>query len=309
MNILIAGGTGLIGKALVEALVKEKHKLTVLSRDKDKVSTCFGASVQPALWDELSQLDPNEFNVVINLSGYNIAQSRWRDAIKKKLIDSRVKTNLKLIDWMGQSQTKPRFFSANAIGIYGAQTESDKGELDENTPFRHAKPIDFLNEIGTRWHDAAVHAKQFNIPLTITRFGVVLKRGEGMLKQLTPAFLFGLGSVIGPGKQVISWVDIDDVVRAYQFLLEHPELDGDINISSPHPVTQAEFAQSLASTLKRPLFLKTPQWVIRLLFGEMGEYLINRGQRVVPKKLLTAGFQFKYAKLEDALVKELKNIR
>lgn len=303
MNILVAGGTGLIGKPLVHALLTE-HQMTVLSRDRQSIEKHFNQSVSAYTWSQLSALDARQFDAVINLCGHNIAASRWTDSVKQLIIDSRVKTNKTLINWLIQSHCQPHYYCANAIGVYGLQDNGDPRALDEDSTIDFEHPKDFLSEVGVRWQQSLQPAIDHGMSVTITRFGVILKRGEGMLKKLEPSFQFGLGSTIGDGQQVISWIHIDDVVRAYQFLLARPTLTGAINLTSPNPVHQAQFAQIFAETLNRPLILKTPAFVIRLLFGEMGEMLINRGQRVIPKRLPEAGFEFAFSDLAAALKHE-----
>lgn len=299
MHILIAGGSGFIGTALIKSFAPD-IQVTLLTRNKSQLAN-LDKRTKGWNWDDLSTLDASVYDIVINLSGHNIAASRWSDSVKKEIIDSRVETNLKLINWLISYQCKPHFYSANAIGIYGMQDSHDMSAFDEESPIDFEHPKDFLSEIGIRWHQSLQPAMDFGIPVTITRFGVVLKRGEGMLKKLAPSFQVGLGSVIGDGQQVLSWVHIDDVVGGFKFLFNHPELTGPFNITSPNPVSQATFAKTFAKTLHRPQFLKTPAFVIRALFGEMGDCLINRGQRVLPKRLLEEGFSFAYPTLEEAL--------
>lgn len=302
-NLLIAGGTGLIGQELIHALLPNYH-ITVLSRSKSHVRTIFGNQVKACSWDELAQLDASSYQAVINLCGKSIAASRWDETVKQDIIDSRVNTNTALINWLISHEAKPHFYSANAIGIYGLQQKDDKTAFDEDTPLDFTHPKDYLSKVGMAWQNSLNPAIEYGMPVTITRFGVVLKQGEGMLQKMAPAFKFGLGSVIGDGRQVISWVHYQDVVRAYEFLLNNPQLTGAFNVTSPNPVTQRIFAKMLAKTLKRPLLLKTPAWLIRLLFGEMGEALLNQGQRVIPKRLPEHGFAFSYTTLQDALDKE-----
>jgi uncharacterized protein (TIGR01777 family) len=305
MNLLIAGGTGFVGKELINSL-SDKYKITVLSRSHKHVVDVFGKTIQSCTWDELNSLDAQKFNIVINLAGHNIAASRWTDKTKQLIIDSRVNTNAKLIKWIIKSQAKPHYFCANAVGIYGAQENGSPETFDEDSEINFGNPKDFLSEVGVLWQQSLQPAIDYGMPVTITRFGVVLKKGEAMLAKLAPAFKFGLGSVIGNGKQVLSWVHIDDVIHGYHFLLDNPNLVGAFNLTSPNPVSQKKFAQSLAKAMGRPLFLKTPFFVIRLLFGEMGEYLINKGQRVVPKRLPEEGFKFKYPTIDEALQKKFK---
>lgn len=305
MNIIITGASGFIGQALVNAL-QTNHRITVLGRNKKTLQRTFSKKITCYTWDELQQVDATQFDTIIHLSGMNIAASRWNDAVKKQLIDSRVDTSQTLIDWMHHYQAKPHVICANAVGIYGLQNKTDPSYFDEDTPLNTKKTPDFLREIGARWQEALQPAIDHGVPVTFTRFGVVLKKGQGMLKKLLPSFYCGLGSILGDGQQTISWVHIDDVVGALTFLLHKPEITGAVNVTSPYPVSQEAFARQLAASLHRPLFLKTPEWIIRILFGEMGECLLLNGQRVLPKRLLDAGYTFKYPHLSQALEHEFK---
>ncbi|WP_419420098.1 TIGR01777 family oxidoreductase [Legionella sp. D16C41] len=300
MNILIAGGSGFIGQELAKAL-QDKHHLTIVGRDKNKLKTIFPASISLITWPELTQLSAQDYDVVINLSGYNIAASRWSDDVKQKIINSRVSTTTKLIDWIIKSKAKPRLFVANAVGIYGAQDKDDVSSFDENSIINMTQPRDFLSEIGIKWQQALPPAVDYGLNTVTTRFGVVLKEGEGILKKLNLSFKLGAGSIIGDGQQVISWVHIKDVIAAFIFLLNHTDLQGPFNVTSPNPVTQKEFAKALANSMHRPLFFKMPASLVKLLFGEMGDYLLLQGQRVIPKRLLEAGFKFDYPYIDEAL--------
>ncbi|MDP3562492.1 MAG: TIGR01777 family oxidoreductase [Legionellaceae bacterium] len=305
MNILIAGASGFIGHALVLSL-KTDHQITVLGRNKVTLKQEFSNTAICYTWDDLPQLDATKFDAIINLCGFNIAASRWSEAVKKQLIDSRVKTNTILINWIIEQHTKPHFICANAVGIYGLQDNNDQSSFDEDTPINTKNPPDFLSEIGIRWQEALKPAIDYGIPVTTTRFGVVLQKNQGMLKKLFPSFYVGLGAIIGDGHQTVSWVHINDVVGAIRFILNKPELTGAVNVTSPYPVNQQEFAQKLALCLHRTLFLKIPPFFIRLLFGEMGECLLLKGQRVLPKRLLASGYQFQYPQLTEALQQEFR---
>jgi uncharacterized protein len=302
MNILIAGASGFIGQALINAL--QSHRLTVLGRDLSILEKVFPNEINKISWDNLSSLNAKDFDVIINLCGHNVAASRWNEKVKEKIIRSRTAPATTLINWALEQSAKPHFYNASAVGIYGMQELTDSKTYDEDSDINLQNPCDFMSETGVRWEEAMQPAITAGLPVTITRFGVVLQKNNGMLKKLRPAFYAGLGSVLGEGKQVISWVHIDDVVQAYQFLLSNQELTGVFNLTSPAPVTQAEFAKSLAKAMHRPLLLKTPAFVVRTLFGEMGECLILNGQRVVPKRLIENGFSFKYPTLDKALAQE-----
>lgn len=300
MNLLIAGASGLIGQELVKNLSKE-HQITVLGRYKNKLSTLFPKEVTCLTWDELGHLNASTLDAVINLSGSNIADSRWSPKVKDELIQSRVQSSQTLIRWLVKNQAKPHFYCANAVGIYGLQEDGEEEAFTEDSAIDLVHPVDFLSEIGVRWQEALKEAEQAGLAVTTTRFGVVLKKRKGFLGKLYPSFICGLGSVIGSGRHYLSWVDCEDVVNAYRFLLNHPQITGPVNITAPNPCTQKEFANAYAKSLHRPLLLTTPTFVIRLLFGEMGESLINHGQKVLPKRLLEAGFTFKKVRIEEAL--------
>lgn len=307
MKILIAGASGFIGSELVKQF-EDQHSLTVLGRDLVKLKKTFTNrdknSIALHTWQELSNLDATQYDVIINLSGYNISASRWSDEVKNKIIDSRVNTTKALVNWAIEHKAKPHFISANAVGIYGLQANGDTKSLDEDSVIDFNNPKDFISKVGIKWQEALKDAIDLGMQVTILRFGVVLKKGEGMLKKLHPSFYFGLGSIVGDGSQIISWIHIEDLLRVFSFVLEHPELTGAINVTSPYPVAQKDFAKALADAMHRPMFLTTPAFVIKLLFGEMGEELLLHGQKVVPKRLLEAGYKFKYQRVKDALKKE-----
>lgn len=300
MNILIAGASGLIGQELIQGMSSEHH-FTVLGRDKELLTKRFSDRVACVTWDELDALDAAPFHAVINLCGLNIAASRWSPEVKAEIINSRVRTTETLVRWVMKHNAKPHIYCANAIGIYGLQEDGCSEGLTEDTVIDFDHPKDFLSEIGIRWQEALQEAEKAGLAVTFTRFGVVLKKGQGFLGKLYPSFICGLGSVIGDGRQYLSWVDSEDLVGAYRFLLSHPHLTGPVNITSPHPCMQRDFAKAFAKSLHRPLWLKTPSFVMRLLFGEMGESLINHGQKVTPKRLLDEGFEFKWPTIEEAL--------
>lgn len=300
MDILIAGASGMIGQELIQGLHKE-HQFTVLGRHTDSVREVSDNGIISVSWDELDNLDANKFDAVINLCGLNISASRWSPEIKQEIISSRVQTSEILVQWILKQNAKPHIYCANAIGIYGLQNNGDPEIFDEDSQIDWSHPKDFLSEVAIRWHNALKTAEDAGVAVTTTRFGVVLKKGKGFLGKLHPLYTCGFGSVIGDGQQVLSWVDSDDVVNAYRFLLNHPDLNGAINITSPMPCLQKDFAKAYARSLHRPLFMHVPTSVIHLLLGEMGDCLISKGQRVMPKRLLDAGFEFKWPAIEEAL--------
>ena len=303
MNILIAGASGFIGAELATHL-SQHHKITVLGRKLEKLASIFSKDVSQLTWDSLKLHDAKQYDIIINLSGSSIGAKRWSSKVKKELIKSRTDTNQQLVEWLIHHHAKPRFFCANAIGIYGAQTIS-KESFDEQSPLPKSSD-DFLQHIGILWEQSLKAAIDAHIPVTTLRFGVVLKKGEGILKKLELPFRLGLGSILGSGSQTLSWIYYKDLIKAINFLIEHQDVTGPVNITSPYPITQQEFAQELAKALNRPLFFKTPALIIKMLFGEMGDYLLLKGQRVFPSRLNELGFTFTYPKIESVLVEEFK---
>ncbi|RUR07427.1 TIGR01777 family oxidoreductase [Legionella sp. km772] len=298
MNILIAGASGFIGTLLVKQL-SPMHQISVLGRNLAKLEHIFPKNIHKITWDSLKEHDAAPYDLLINLSGSSIGAKRWREKIKHELIESRTLTNKRLTEWLIAYHAKPRFFCANAIGIYGAQVLST-GAFDEDTPIPQ-QAQDFLQHIGLAWEQSLKPALDAGIFVTTLRFGVVLKKREGMLKKLELPFGLGLGSIIGSGNQTLSWVHYEDLINAVNFLINQPSLPSTINITSPSPVTQKEFATSLAAALNRPLFIKMPGWFVKILFGEMGNYLLLQGQKVLPKRLTELGFQFTYPNIVNAL--------
>lgn len=306
MKIIIAGGTGFVGRYLIAALLSDQHEISVLSRDVEKVRRLFGLQITAVHWDQINQLDASQFDAVINLAGQNIGERRWSDAVKQAIKASRVDTTKLLARWLAKASNPPHLYNASAIGIYGLQPIHSSLSLrfTEATEVKSNHATDFLSEVGREWEQATSPASDAGVAVTIMRFAPVLKKGEGVLKKLTPVFNLGLGGPIGSGKQAFSWVHIDDLVNAIQFLLKHPQIVGPINISAPECVMQKTFAKSLAKTMHRPALLPTPAWVLKLVFGQMAEELLLSGQNMYPARLLENGYDFLYPNLDAALKHE-----
>lgn len=303
MNILIAGASGFIGRELIKVLSKT-HRVSVLGRKMNRLEQCFPDTLDKLTWENLNSRDAKQFEIIINLSGSNIGAKRWNQAIKQELIESRTLTNKKLIDWLIKQEAYPHYFCANAVGIYGAH-DKNTSSFDENSPINDTNATnDFLIKISLAWQQSLQPAIDRGIKVTTLRFGVVLRKGEGMLKKLEMPFSLGLGSIFGNGQQIISWIHYTDLVSAMVFLLEHLDVTGAINITSPNPISQKDFATDFAAVLKRPLFLRMPAFFVKALFGEMGDYLILKGQSVIPKRLLELNFKFQYPTLTAALKQE-----
>lgn len=305
-TILIAGGTGFIGQALVADRLKSGDAITVLGRDLKKIKNIFGDTVAALAWTELSAKALTHFDIIINLTGANIGAHKWTPSRKQEIINSRVKSTQTLAAYCAELGTNaPRLLNASAIGIYGLKSRavSTEKSIIPRAPFS-----DFLNKVGYLWEQATTPAKQAGVNVVTMRFGVVLAHHGGMLQKLMPVFKFGLGGKVSHGRQIISWVSLSDLIRAIDFIITHPELSGPINIVAPTPCAQIDFAQQLAKSLRRPCFLPLPSFMVKLMYGQMGEELLLQGKKVKPEILLQKGFKFSEPTLTIFLTKQKETI-
>lgn len=296
MNILITGGSGFIGSRLIRHL-RNHHQITVLTRNPRHALQRIGFDIHTlASLKDLESLDG--FDAVINLAGEPIAQ-RWSERARMLIANSRWQTTEQLVDLWRASQQPPRILiSGSAIGYYGRQGST---AIDEGCTKVHPE---FSHELCKRWEELALSLKH-EARVCILRTGIVLGQGGGALARMLPAFRLGLGGPIASGEQYMSWIHIDDMLKAIRFLLEKEHVAGIFNLTAPYPVTNAQFAAALGKALGRPAEMRMPAWLMRWLFGEMADLLIH-GQRVLPKRLLDAGFHFGFAHVDEALAQLFK---
>ncbi|HEX7371323.1 MAG TPA: TIGR01777 family oxidoreductase, partial [Thermodesulfobacteriota bacterium] len=291
MKIFVTGGTGFVGKTLAPALVRTGHEVSILTRsgkgETSGVSWIEGDPTQKGKWQEAVK----EHGVVINLAGASLF-TRWTEEAKRMIRDSRILTTRHLLEAMDGGKGKT-FFSTSAIGYYGFHGDEN---LTEDSP----PGGDFLALLARDWEAEAKEAEKKGCRVVITRFGIVLGEKGGALGQMIPLFNKYVGGPLGSGKQWFSWIHIEDLTRAFLFLLEHPEISGPVNFTAPNPVRNKELAQWLGRILGRPAFLPAPGFMLRLVLGEFGSILLE-GQRVLPQKLVQAGFQFSYPEIDRAL--------
>ena len=293
-RLLITGGSGFIGSQLVPVLVAQGFDVTVLTRNPDRTALHFNNTITA-----VKQLDAvNEtvvFDIVINLAGQGITDKRWTRRVKKQLRESRLLTTQKLIVYLQSVEHKPEFLiSGSAIGYYGDQ--GDKF-VDEKTSGDNS----FSSKLCRDWEREAQAAEALGIRTCYLRTGIVLGKKGGALSKMLPAFKLGFGGVMGDGRQWMSWIHIDDLIGIILFVINHKTISGAVNSTAPKPVTNKDFTSILAQILKRPALLPMPDFVLRLMLGEMAEELLLSGQRVMPEKMLGAGYDFQYAELRDAL--------
>lgn len=298
-KILITGGTGFIGQVLCRELLAGNHELTVFSRQKaESVKACCG---RVEAVRDLQQLWSHPgFDAVINLAGEGIADKRWSEARKQQLRDSRIATTESLVNVIRTWGRAPEILvSGSAVGFYGDQ---GPGIVTEDT-----RPHDeFTHRLCRDWENAALALSEDGVRVCVSRTGVVAGPGGGFLERMVLPFKLGLGGRIGSGTQYMPWVHRDDVVSALIWMMENSDASGPFNVASPNPVTNAEFTRYLGKVLHRPTLLPVPAPVLKAGLGEMSRLLLG-GQRAIPAKLSSAGFQFRYSDLEQALADCLKH--
>ncbi|MGL5719719.1 MAG: TIGR01777 family oxidoreductase [Alphaproteobacteria bacterium] len=296
-KILITGGTGFIGQQLCEHLLKEGYMLYILTRNK-KLNGLVDNPTKFYL-NNLSEIQNIDIDIFINLAGETIAQ-RWTDNAKQSIYSSRVATTRTLVNFMRSKKIKPTLFlSGSAVGYYGAHHEKTFTE-ENSAPTIRSK---FASSLCKAWEDEASRAIGLGIRTVLLRIGPVLEKDGGMLAKILPSFHLGLGSQIGDGQQWLSWIDRADLIKLILFIIHQQNIDGPVNATSPNPITNKQFSLALAEALHRPCFLKTPNFVFKLIFGQMAEEIMLNGQKVLPEKALHHGFEFSYPTISQSFSK------
>jgi uncharacterized protein len=294
VRVVVAGSSGLLGTALVAHLRETGHEVLRLVRRHP-------AAPDERGWDPpAGRIDPGTFDgvdAVVNLGGVGIADRPWSGARKQAVRDSRTVPTEVLAAATAENGV-PSLLSASAVGWYG-----DTGErrVDETGPSGSG----FLAEVCREWEGATAAAREGGVRVVLLRTGLVLAPSGGLLAPLSLAFRFALGGRIGSGRQFMPWISLDDEVGAIRFLLEHPEVEGPVNLTGPAPARNAEFTAALARAVHRPAVLNVPAVVVRTLAGQQGEELVLFGQNAVPAKLEAAGYRFAHPTLDDALAAAL----
>jgi len=294
MKIVVSGSTGLIGSALVPRLVREGHEVMPLVRRRvTPGERAFSWDPEAGTIDRAG-LEGAGIDAVVNLAGENVF-GRWTPAKKQRIRESRVHGTRLVADSIAGLARPPRvLLAASAVGYYG-----DRGE--EVMTERSAAGDDFLAHVARDWEAATAGAAAAGIRVHNLRFGVVLTPTGGGLGKMLPAFRVGLGGPVGSGNQYFSWIALDDAIKAILHVLATPNLAGPVNVTSPTPVTNREFAKTLGKVLGRPAVLTVPTFALRIAFGTEGAAMLQSGQRAVPIRLLESGFRFCYDTLEPAL--------
>jgi uncharacterized protein len=284
LKILLTGATGFIGSRFARHAIARGHKILPVSRTERAGTLDWSHS---NLEKGIAAAD-----AIVHLAGENLFGKRWTERQKQVLVESRVEPTSQLATLAAQRRPAV-FVSASAVGYYGP---SDSENLDEHAPPGH----DFLATLCRQWEDATAPASGAGVRTVITRFGIVLGREGGALKQMLPPFKLGIGGPIGSGRQWMSWVHADDVAELLLFLVESESARGPYNVTAPQPATMRDFASTLGKVLHRPAALPVPGFALKLALGDVADVLLT-GQHVAPRRALEAGYPFRFPALEPAL--------
>lgn len=299
MKILISGASGLVGTHLIPTLKAKGHEVYKLVRKKPK-------AVDEIEWDATKGIAESElpkienFGAVIHLAGDNVADGNWTDEKKRKIKESRTIGTRVLIESLKKLENPPKtFIAASAIGFYG-----NRG--DEVLTEDSAKDEGFFPEVCSEWEAESEKAADFGARVVMLRIGVVLSKDGGAIAKMLTPFKLGVGGVVGSGKQWMSWIELDDLIRLIHHALDNENVSGALNAVAPNPVTNEEFTKTFGKVINRPTIIPIPEFAIKLLFGEMGENTLLASTRVLPEKTQNTGFDFKFNDLESALKHALK---
>ena len=304
MNIVVAGGTGFIGRALCSGLTHDGHSVTVLSRNPREAVLVLNPDVRIEPWDGQTrgtwERVLEEADAVVNLVGDSIAEARWTPDRKRALFESRVETTRLLVQTLARVAARPRtLINASAIGFYGPR---DATPVDESTPAGSG----FLADLCAAWEREAGEAELLGMRVVRLRIGMVLEKDGGALPRMLPPFRAFLGGPISPGHQWISWIHRQDLIGLIQWILTHASISGPVNAVAPSAVTMWEFCRILGRVLHRPSWLPVPELALRVALGELGT-LLTTGQRVEPTVALRSGYTFRFPTLGPALKAILSN--
>ena len=296
---MVTGSSGLLGSHLVPALERANHTVSTLVRRADLVRE------NARLWTpDSGRLDANVFDgvdAVVHLAGESVADGRWSDQKKRRIRRSRIDTTSLLANTIHELTTPPTVFVvASAVGFYGDRGDEPLGETA-------AAGQGFLADVCRAWELAAEPAREAGIQVVHTRFGLLLSKEGGALAKMLIPFRLGLGGPLGNGKQYMSWLALDDAVEAVLFLLSRGDVRGAVNVVSPNPVTNRDFAHALGKVLRRPAAVSVPAIAARLAMGEMADEMLLASQRVLPARLQELGFEFRFPELDGALRHALRD--
>lgn len=301
MKIAIAGGSGFVGTALIEVLLKEEHDLYILTRNPDKYTQT--NNLHYIKWltkDAFPEKDLKGLDIFINLAGESLNSGRWTKDRKRRIVESRIETTKEMNRILGTLEQKiDVVINASAIGYYGTSEQAAFTEETETT----AK--DFLARTVQLWEKEARKARAFSRRVVFTRFGLILGKNQGALPTMVLPYKLFAGGTIGSGRQMLSWIHIQDVVKAILFCIHNVEISGPVNFTAPEQVTMKDFGKSISKTINRPHWFPVPAILLKTVLGEMS-ILVLEGQKVQPQVLEKFHYPFLYPNVQEALQDLLK---
>src|SRR5829696_3547728 len=302
MKVIVTGSTGLVGRALVRSLLADGHEVTRLVRGDSQGFRAPGTAA--VHWDpERGEVDAAELeghDAAVHLAGESVAEGRWDDEKKRRILESRVKGTSLLAGALAGLNAKPKVLvSASATGFYGSRGAEILRE-------ESASGDDFLSEVCREWEKASLAASQAGIRVVHLRIGVVLDGEGGALQKMLTPFKLGVGGKVGSGSQYMNWITLEDLIGVIRRAIEDESLRGPVNTVAPQQVTNEEFTKALGRVLGRPTFFAMPAFAARLAFGETADALLLASTRVEPARLKEAGYEFKHPEIEGALRSVLK---
>lgn len=303
-RILITGASGFIGRALVRELAANGHEIVALTRNPETSRDRLPVGISLAAWDGRTAAGwgglADGARAIVNLAGDNLAEGRWTKAKKARILASRVEAGSAVVEAVRAARIKPRvLIQASALGFYGPAGDE---ELDEDSP----AGAGFLAGVARTWEDSTKAAEALGVRRAVIRSGLVLGAGGGVWPRLVPPFRFFAGGPLGGGRQAFSWISLEDEVRAIRYIVENEDLAGAFNLTAPGPLRQREFCRVIGRALRRPCWLPVPAPLLRLLFGEKARETLLTGQRVLPRRLLAAGFVFRHPDAASAVAAILR---
>ncbi|EHQ91011.1 TIGR01777 family oxidoreductase [Desulfosporosinus youngiae] len=297
MNVLIFGGTGFLGRHLTEELLSCGYQVSVITRNRQMIANKIESDVELLEWDNTTPLSSirnlGAIDGVINFAGESIGNRRWTDSVKPEILNSRINSTRAIVNAINDGTIKPKvLINASAVGYYGSHQNEKITESE-------APGQDFLAEVCRKWEAEAYKVHKQSTRVVTIRIGIVLGSQGALARMVTP-YKFYVGGPLGKGDQWLSWIHIQDLLRMLRFIIEQDQVTGPVNGTAPNPVTMKDFSKTLGEVLGRPSWLPAPEFLLRMALGQMSEMLLH-GQRAIPKKIVEAGFEFRFPDLKSAL--------
>lgn len=285
MKILITGATGLIGRYLTRSFVSRGDEVIIVTRSIGSAKKVYPNSKNIVEWDSLHSLKDENISAVINLAGMNLDEKRWNEKVKKRIYDSRINSTRKLIEFISTMTKKPEvLINASGVDYYG--DTGDKDIYEDSPPAEM-----FASKLVRDWEAEALKAEKYGLRVVLLRTGFVIAPDSKAFKKMVLPFRMFAGGYAGNGRQYLSWIDINDLMRIYNYVIDNKKLTGAVNACSPNPERMRDFARNIGKVLYRPWFFPVPGFLMKILFGEVSDAILS-GRRALPKKLLDSGFDF-----------------